>query len=73
MLDRAENDCGSNYEMFSYCRCQQLKVKDFNVTPVEYDVLQNGIIRLSTAIGRMKQVIDFVEYLETNELSVRAR
>ena len=74
LLDRVENDCGSNYELEAFCRCQQLTDDSaFKVDTVQYEIIQTDIMKFTTAIGKIKQVIDFIDYVEDKELTVRAK
>ena len=77
LLDRVENDCGSNYELEAFCRCQQLtdgsSFSSIKVDPIDYDVLQIDIMKFAKAVGKMRQTMDFIQYLEEKDLSVRAK
>ena len=73
LIDKAEQDLTSSFEQCAYLRCANLKRNNFVVSPVEYDALVLDIQKLSLAIGSISGLLDVIDYLERNELKVRAK
>lgn len=73
LIDKAEQDLTSSFEQCAYLRCANLKRNNFIVSPIEYDALVLDIQKLSLAIGSISGLLDVVDYLERNELKVRAK
>lgn len=73
LLDRAEKEFTSTFEHYAYLRCANLKCSAFTVNLTEYDELVQDIQKLTNAIGNISALLEVIDYLERNELKVRAK
>lgn len=71
ILDMVEKDCTRSFEYEAFLRCNTLKKNAYIVSTAVYDTINLDIIKLSNAIGRIKETNNFIEYLKRNELGVR--
>ena len=73
MLDKVEKDVTSNFEFCAFSRCNNLKRTAFIVSLSEYSNIMLDIQKLAKAVGQIESALDFIDYLERNELKVRAK
>lgn len=73
ILSDVESSNSSSFEYCAFLRCNNLKRTAFVVSPAEYDNIVLDAQKLSRAIGKMESTIDFIDYLEHNNLVVRVK
>jgi hypothetical protein len=73
ILNGTELDNTRTFESCAYIKCCSLKRNAVTVTVSEYQSINDDIYMLSKAIGNIRAVLDFVNYIERKELTVRAK
>lgn len=72
-LTEIEKNQTSSFEKCAYLRCVNLKRTSFTVSLNEYEAIMLDIQKLATSVGIISSTLEFVDYLERNELKVRAK
>ena len=72
-LTEIEKDQTSSFEQCAYLRCVNLKRTAFTVSLNEYEAITLDVQKLATSVGIISAALEFVNYLEQNELKVRAK
>lgn len=72
-LTEIEKDQTSSFEQCAYLRCVNLKRTSFTVSLNEYEAITSDIQKIANSVGIISSALDFVDYLERNELKVRAK
>lgn len=72
-LTEIEKSQTSSFEQCAYLRCVNLKRTSFIVGLDEYKAITLDIQKLANSVGIISSALEFVDYLEQNELKVRAK
>lgn len=72
-LTEIEKNQTSSFEQCAYLRCVNLKRTSFIVSLNEYEATILDIQKLANSVGIISSALKFVDYLERNELKVRAK
>lgn len=72
-LTEIEKNQTSSFEQCAYLRCVNLKRTSFIVSLNEYEATILDIQKLANSVGIISSALEFVDYLERNELKVRAK
>ena len=72
-LTEIEKNQTSSFEQCAYLRCVNLKRTAFTVSLNEYEAITLDVQKLATSVGIISSALEFVDYLEQNELKVRAK
>lgn len=72
-LTEIEKNQTSSFEQCAYLRCVSLKRTSFIVGLDEYEAITLDIQKLANSVGIISSALEFVDYLERNELKVRAK
>jgi hypothetical protein len=73
ILSDVESSNASFFESCAFLRCNNLKRSAFVVSLEEYDNIVLDTQKLAKAIGNIESTLDFVNYLEHNNLVVRVK
>ena len=73
MLGALEYNVTHSAYLCSATRCQHIKSTPYKVDTLTYGVLIKDITKLSTANGQMHELFNIIEYLKTEELTIRAK
>lgn len=73
ILSDVEYDTTTAFQSCSFLRCNNLKRAAFLVSLQEYDSIILDTQKLARAIGNIEKTLSFVDYLENNNLVVRAK
>ena len=73
LLNKVEHDHASLYDFCAFQRCNNIKRSAFIVNVNEYNEIILDTQKLARAIGAIDSTLEFVDYLERNELKVRVK